>query len=49
MTRETAQFLRDLLAGVTLNVGAPDFRETSARVNSALDELDAILEGESDE
>lgn len=44
MSPETAAFLRDVLAGVTLNVGAPDYRETSAKVLTALDELDAIIE-----
>jgi hypothetical protein len=43
MSPETLLFLRELLLGMTLNVGAPDYREVSAKVNAALDELDAAI------
>lgn len=44
ISRETAAFLLTLLQSQTLNVGAPDFAETLARVVAALAELRAILE-----
>jgi hypothetical protein len=46
MSADTLLFLRSLLLGVTLSVGATDFREVSAKVVAALDELDAALAAE---
>lgn len=46
MTGDVAAFLRNMLAGSTLNVGAPDFAEVAALAAKALTQLDAILAGD---
>lgn len=43
MTPETLNLLRNMLAGVTLRVGAPDFVEVSTAAAQALTELDQAL------
>jgi hypothetical protein len=45
MTKETAQFLFDLLNRQQLAVGAPDFEVVTAQVLTARSELLAILAG----
>ena len=46
MTPSTAVFLRSVLDGLTLSVGAPDFAETAAAVTVAMRELDALIAGD---
>lgn len=48
MTPDVAAFLRNMLAGSTLNVGAADFAEVAALAAKSLAQLDAILEGATD-
>lgn len=43
ITADVAVFLRGMLAGSTLNVGAPDFMEVSALASKALVQLDQII------
>lgn len=43
MTPQTARFLLDLLNAQQLNVGAPDFEETAAKVIQARQELLAVV------
>ena len=43
MTRETAQFLLDLIGQVQISAGAPDFAEMAAALVKARDELEAVL------
>lgn len=45
MTPDVAAFLRTMLAGSTLNVGAADFADVSAMAIKALAQLDQIVEG----
>lgn len=48
MTPDVAAFLRNMLAGSTLSVGAPDFAEVATVAARALGELDEILGGAPD-
>lgn len=48
MTPDVAAFLRNMLAGSTLNVGAPDFVDVSNLAVKALTQLDQIVEGGTD-
>lgn len=43
MSRETLQFLRDLLKQVSLNAGDPEFGTLAARIIRARDELDEAI------
>lgn len=45
MTPDVAAFLRNMLAGSTLNVGADDFAQVAALASEALTQLDAIIQG----
>lgn len=45
MTPDVAVFLRNMLAGSTLNVGADDFAQVAALAAQALTELDQIIGG----
>lgn len=49
MTLETLHLLRNMLAGVTLQVGAPDFLDTAKSTAKALVELDKAIEKETDD
>lgn len=48
MTPDVAAFLRTMLAGSTLNVGAADFAEVAALAAKSLAQLDAIIGGHAD-
>jgi hypothetical protein len=43
MSPDVAQFLGNLLAAQTLQVGAPDFPETAALVQKAMVELSEVI------
>jgi len=43
VTPEVAQFLRNLLTAQQINVGDPNFAETSSTVIVALKQLDSII------
>lgn len=44
MTRETLEFLRNLLSQAQIHAGSPNFREQAMALIRAMDELDAELE-----
>jgi hypothetical protein len=46
MTEDTAALLLDILAGFTLQVGAPDFDQVAPRIIAAKAQLRAIVEGD---
>lgn len=48
MTRETLEFLRLVLGGITLNVGAPDFADLARKASTAMAELEAALAAPAD-
>lgn len=44
MSKDTATFLLELVNGLALNVGAPDFDVALAKVQAARGELQAIID-----
>jgi hypothetical protein len=47
MTEDTARFLLGLLQAQQIQIGAPDFAQAVDRVQTALAELNAVLEATS--